>query len=437
MPDSINISLDCAREIAHRLLDCQAFDSAEVLYRTILDAYPDDITVLHCYSILCYQQHRPVEAVTLISRIIERSPENSDAYNNLGNVYESLQRYDDAEECYRKAISINSDHAFALNNLGVLLSARGDSGQAVDVQVRATSRMPGASIFHYNLGNSLRRSHRYNEAILAYQNAVSCDPDHFDSYHGLARTFLLQGHQDRAVVVFETYLHTHPDDTSAQFLLSACGGTDVPPKAPEAYVRHVFDHMANQFDSHMERLEYQVPRLLDESLSSLLSVPKGRFRILDAGCGTGLCGPFLLKYSSHLTGVDLSRGMLDKARLRNVYDELIIADLTGFMMLHPSVFDVVIAADTFCYFADLIDVFHAVATTLQKEGHFAFTLESSGSSEKSYQLNTTGRYSHSKKYVTDSLSAAGFSVMQLLDVQLRYEANQSVAGFLVIAINQQ
>ena len=37
-------------------------------------------------------------------------------------------------------------------------------------------------------------------------------------------------------------------------------------------------------------------------------------RVLDAGCGTGLCGPLLRPYAKRLVGVDLSSGMLERAR---------------------------------------------------------------------------------------------------------------------------
>ena len=43
-------------------------------------------------------------------------------------------------------------------------------------------------------------------------------------------------------------------------------------------------------------------------------------RLLDAGCGTGLCASYLKPYARYLAGVDLSAGMLAKAALRKNYD---------------------------------------------------------------------------------------------------------------------
>src|SRR2546430_1639578 len=53
--------------------------------------------------------------------------------------------------------------------------------------------------------------------------------------------------------------------------------------------------------------------------------------ILDLGCGTGLSGQSLRSRARRLTGIDLSRAMIDRARTRRVYDELGVAEITAFL----------------------------------------------------------------------------------------------------------
>jgi predicted TPR repeat methyltransferase len=53
--------------------------------------------------------------------------------------------------------------------------------------------------------------------------------------------------------------------------------------------------------------------------------------VLDAGCGTGLCGAIVAPYARRLVGVDLSEGMLVHATSKNVYDSLIKAELTEYL----------------------------------------------------------------------------------------------------------
>jgi len=66
-----------------------------------------------------------------------------------------------------------------------------------------------------------------------------------------------------------------------------------------------------------------------------------------------LCGPLLRGYARRLVGVDLSGGMLHKARQRKVYDGLIRAELTAHLQNQPEGYDIIASSDTFNYFGSL------------------------------------------------------------------------------------
>lgn len=52
---------------------------------------------------------------------------------------------------------------------------------------------------------------------------------------------------------------------------------------------------------------------------------------VDLGCGTGLMGPLLRPHTRHLSGVDLSQGMVQKARERGCYDDLSVDELGKYL----------------------------------------------------------------------------------------------------------
>ena len=85
----------------------------------------------------------------------------------------------------------------------------------------------------------------------------------------------------------------------------------------------------------LARLGYAAPQLLTAALAEFIPFGEERLAVLDAGVGTGLCGPLLRSSARQLVGVDLSAGMLAKARERNVYDELHEGELVAFMRAHP------------------------------------------------------------------------------------------------------
>jgi predicted TPR repeat methyltransferase len=97
--------------------------------------------------------------------------------------------------------------------------------------------------------------------------------------------------------------------------------------APRAYVERLFDDYAAEFDQHLvDQLGYCAPQVL---VRLVLAQGRQAFDdVLDLGCGTGLCGPLLRPHARRLTGLDLSAGMLEVARERAVYDQLLQAELS-------------------------------------------------------------------------------------------------------------
>jgi predicted TPR repeat methyltransferase len=81
-------------------------------------------------------------------------------------------------------------------------------------------------------------------------------------------------------------------------------GDKVPQRASAQYVSTFFDRFADSFDSTLERLDYAAPQLLYEALVQRVACGRSGLAVLDAGCGTGLCGALLRSTAKFLAGVD-------------------------------------------------------------------------------------------------------------------------------------
>jgi predicted TPR repeat methyltransferase len=244
---------------------------------------------------------------------------------------------------------------------------------------------------------------------------------------------LQDGRLDEAAGVFDDWLRKEPGNPVILYLQAACLGQGIPNRAPDAYVEQVFDDLADSFDIHLtENLDYRAPSLVLEALSGILPPPDGTLDILDAGCGTGLCGPLLRPYARRLVGVDLSSKMLTKAAGRKTYDDLVKFELTEFLGRQTKAYDVIASADTLCYFGDLEPVLRAAAKALKTGGLLAFTLEDAGDDTTDYQLNPHGRYGHARSYVEGAIGKASLTVHAITSVVLRNEGKQPVPGHLVV-----
>lgn len=109
--------------------------------------------------------------------------------------------------------------------------------------------------------------------------------------------------------------------------------------------QRVYDGWAATYDTDtVDGMGYVAPALAAERLAGLIAPGA---TVLDAGCGTGLAGAELARRSEVvLDGVDLSQGMLDRARSRGVYRHLTTADLTAKLNIDDDSYDAVLCVGT-------------------------------------------------------------------------------------------
>ncbi|QEG01405.1 TPR repeat-containing protein YrrB [Stieleria maiorica] len=414
------------------------FSEAEELYQRALERDPNHIDALHFLGVLRHQQGDSEEAVRLIRRALLGNPAYHGARNNLGNVLKESERFDEAEAEYRRVIQAAPGHADAHNNLGAVLRALKRTDEAIESFRRAIEAQPRHADAHLNLGNALKASGQREESLTAFRTAVEINPRHSTAHLSLGRALYVYGRADEAVVVYRSWLKIDPDNPIAKHMLAACEGNEVPDRCSEDYVRQSFDAFAASFDEVLERLDYRAPALIADALSDLIPHPPGNLHVLDAGCGTGLCGEDLRPYAERLVGIDLSPKMMVKARSRNVYDQLVETELVAYMSGRPDTFDLIVSADTLIYFGDLEHAIATAAEALRPGGALVFTVECLEQSESAprYQLNPHGRYSHRQDYLCDCIAAASLRLHEIRSVVLRREVRQPVAGLVVTALKE-
>ena len=176
-------------------------------------------------------------------------------------------------------------------------------------------------------------------------------------------------------------------------------------------------------------MDYHVPELIRDALLEVAGGGRLGWRILDLGCGTGLCGEVLRPLAASLAGVDLSARMIAKARERRIYDSLIVGSIDAALEGQEKSFDVIVAGDVFAYIGALSAVLAGCARALPPAGLLAFSTESSEGG--SYELCPTGRYAHSMEYIESTAGASSMSVIYRRDITLRNDP-VPIAGHIVV-----
>jgi predicted TPR repeat methyltransferase len=407
---------------------------AAQVYRQVLEAAPGHPDALHFSGVLAHQEGRSDEAVTLIEQSLAADPEQADCHSNLGIVHRDCGRLDRAVESYRRAIAINPRHANAYNDLGIVLRAQGRVEEAEQAYRTAIEIVPEHIGAYHNLGTLLAGIGRTKEAVVCYCKVTTLSANQPETRRLLAMAHCTLGETEKAVEIFRQWVAEEPNHPIARHMLAACSGEAVPGRASDAFVETLFDAFASSFDSKLAALSYRAPSIVGAMVTDSGFEPAKTLAVLDAGCGTGLCGPLVAPYARTLTGVDLSARMLAQAKEKGVYDDLVKAELSAFLAAHPAEYDLIVSADTLVYFGDLSGVFHAAEAALLPGGLFIFTVEAQddAEAEPGYVLHNHGRYGHARGYVERELAAAGFS-FEIVNAELRMEAGEPVAGLAVRA----
>ncbi|MEO6237658.1 MAG: tetratricopeptide repeat protein [Vicinamibacterales bacterium] len=428
------LTVDEAIEIAIQLQQQGKFDSAEILYREIRRVDPENARAMHFAGVLAHQCGRSSEGVTLLQESLALSPERADWHNNLAIVLQESGRLDEAIEAYRCAIRLHPRHPDALGNLGVVLRAAGREVEAEAAYRRAIEIHPSHADAYTNLGILLNGLKRAEEAVACFCRAITLRPKHREARKLLALAHCTLGETDAAIRIFTAWLAEEPDDPIARHMLAACTGQGTPPRASNGFVETTFDHFAVSFESKLAALSYRAPRLVTALIEDTAGQPARQFDVLDAGCGTGLCGPLIAPYARTLTGVDLSAGMLAQARDKRVYDDVVQMELTEYLRRRPAAFDVIVSADTLVYFGDLAEAIAAAAAALRRGGLLVFTLERAVTeSIADFHLEMHGRYTHAQGYVERLLTLNGLAP-EIAHADLRMESGAPVPGLAVLGI---
>ena len=407
---------------------------AEKRYRRILKTHPQHPDALHYLGVLMHQNGNHEGAIIMIERALAENSNYVDAHNNLGNIYKELGEMANAEKHYRKAVLINDDYVSAHVNLAVVLKELTDYQQALhhsDIAIKLSAN--NADIYS-NRAVIYRKVGDFDAAIDAFKHALLIDEKHVSAYRGLSRIHRMLGQEKEALCVIEKWLEIAPSDPIAQHMFASHSGHISPDRASDGFVIETFNDFASSFDESLKKLQYQAPKLVNNAIADIFGSRSKKIEILDAGCGTGLCGSFLAPYANRLIGVDLSPKMLDKAKATKKYSQLICEELGQYLSSKKSVFDLVVSADTLCYFGELSTIFKHAFMALKSNGYLIFTVEHETGNMNEFVLNTHGRYSHSEAYVRSQLHTAGFEVEAVSFDTLRKERGEPVGGIVVIAV---
>ncbi|MBA3476863.1 MAG: tetratricopeptide repeat protein [Lautropia sp.] len=381
------------------------FEQAEQRFQSSLALQPGRISTLINLAATQLDLSRPLEALACADQVLAKEAGNIDAWFHRGTALELLDRHEEALASFGKVLAIDGELAEPWYRRGQVLQSLKRPEQALVSFDRALAIDPALGRAWSHRGGILQEMKRLDEAAESFRQALA---------HGA-------------------------DPDLNRYYLAAAGAGRPPAAAPPAYVKTLFDDYADEFDDHLVKvLHYRAPSTLATHLQAIAAQP---FRsALDLGCGTGLCGPLLKPMAQRIKGVDLSGRMLEKARARGTYEQLVQAEIVQFLSSTQERHDLVVAADVFIYIGNLEPVFRGVRRVMATPGQgvahppisqealFCFSAEVARPGVQDFELLPSLRYAHAEGYLRELAQAHDFDIVRIVHEPIRKDQREVIDG---------
>jgi len=161
------------------------------------------------------------DLITLYTATLRENPGCWMAYYNLGIALSERGKTDEAIAHYQQAIRLRPSYVEAHYNLGRLLAQKGLLEDAVTQYEKVLEINPADAEAQNNLGVTLFGMGRVDDAIVHYQSALKTRPDYAEASCNLANALLSMGDLERAIANYSACLARSPNQAEAQYNLAS------------------------------------------------------------------------------------------------------------------------------------------------------------------------------------------------------------------------
>ena len=180
--------------LAQKAFSKKRYTAAEQLYRTLVDAEPDNVPGLVNLGTILLYRNRCEESVEYLERARRLSPNLAVPYYLAALSYYRLDRMDEARRLFARTIELDPANAESFFYLANIEGLREEHDRALKHYAAAIKLKPAIADAHYNMARIFAEAKKIPDAARAYDRAIhyGAEPD----------------------PEFEDYLRNHPDNTA-------------------------------------------------------------------------------------------------------------------------------------------------------------------------------------------------------------------------------
>jgi len=199
VPDGLQIIIAAGQYILAK----KYYSTAEKIFKIAIRLDPKSVTALTELAKVYHLQKRPIDALHLLTKANNFSPENIERLCMLGEVGLNLQKTDEARAYFKRALDIDQNNATAqagtiiANNLSDHLHAN-NNGKPLNMKLASTMNLVGVTYI---------RNRNYTKGIEQYEAAMCFVHDSSvlaKLQFNLAMAYLRTGDRTKALLWFRT-----------------------------------------------------------------------------------------------------------------------------------------------------------------------------------------------------------------------------------------
>jgi tetratricopeptide (TPR) repeat protein len=207
------------RNLGVLLTDHGHIDEAIAVFHKGLEHKPDFACVLHTgLGTLFLQQGKIDEAIYELQLSVSMKPDAT-AFNNLGVALTFKGRTDEAMQYHKRAVKLEPRNAEAHYDIANILLSQDKLEQAISEYGKALSINPKYAKAHGNLGVALLQQGRRDEAVEHFTEATKIDPNNVDAHYNMAGALVDKGRLEEATNEYRRVLRLQPQDADARCIL--------------------------------------------------------------------------------------------------------------------------------------------------------------------------------------------------------------------------